>query len=183
MRRAGVALLFLPVLLSTGCSAFPFPAHEQFERWGTPSTLRPPITAPYASYRQSGHGHLISEVNVFGYTEGTRLHFSLTDETPLATLLDVAGGLPKFGGRGRVHLGMVRAHVSVPGGEGYAYSFKNVRRREALCLLADVAGKSIIVGPDVNDTIDVEISGAPPSVVLRLLADEGGVIILEDESL
>jgi len=120
-------------------------------------------------------------VTVYGYEQGVRLHFSLR-EAKLATLLDAAGGLPKFGGSSREHLGMVRAVCDIPGGEGYAFDFRNWRRRDALALLADLTGRAIIVGPDVNDTIDVEVSGAPPIAVLRLLADEGGVVILEDDS-
>jgi hypothetical protein len=148
-------------------------------RWAPSIISLPPIQAAM-SISKDTRDNMKDDVTVFGYDRGVQLHFSLHDAS-LASLLDVAGGLPKFGGPGRVHLGLVRAECALPGGEGYAFNFRNWHRRDALVLLADIAGRSIIVGPDVNDLIDVEVKGAPPIAILRLLADEGGVVILEDD--
>ena len=148
-------------------------------RWSHSILTEPPCSAGLRHETITSRDTLIGDVTVYGYTR-TRLHFSL-DETTLVQLLDAAGGLPRFGGRGRTHLGTVRASVRLPGGEGYRFSFKGWRRRDALALLAEIADKAIIVGPDVLDTIDVEVDGAPPVVLLRMLSDEGGVIILEDD--
>jgi hypothetical protein len=168
----------IAAIATTGCSAFDRP--PRVERW--PSVCYKPMNqASVATPHASAQGHLRDEVTVYGYAEDVQLHFSLRD-TCLAELLDAAGGLPRFGGRGRTHLGVVRAHVDLPGGEGYAFDFRNWRRRDALTLLADVSGRAIVVGPDVQDTIDVEVSGVPPIAVLRLLSDEGGVVILEDSN-
>jgi hypothetical protein len=74
----------------------------------------------------------------------------------------------------------VHAKVNLPGGEGYAFSFHNIARRRAMSILAELSGRSIIVGQDVLDTVDIDVEGAPPIAVLKLLADDGGCIILED---
>lgn len=170
-------LLFLVVGL-VGCSDFRYARREP--RWPPSVICRPPIQVALGFIPGAKDYLVDDEVTVYGYEQGVRLHFSLRDTT-LASLLDASGGLPKFGDH-REHLGVVRAVCDIPGGEGFAFNFRNWRRRDALALLADVTGRAIIIGPDVNDTIDVEVSGAPPIAVLRLLADEGGVVILEDGS-
>lgn len=167
------------LMASTGCSTTLF-SERQVERWPRSAMCTPMNEAALGTPRES-QGYLHEEVTVYGYAQDVQLHFSLRD-TRLADLLDAAGGLPAFGGRGRTHLGTVRAHADYPGGEGYAFSFVNWRRRDALTLLAEVSGRAIVVGPDVQDTIDVEVTGVPPIAVLRLLSDEGGVIILEDSN-
>jgi hypothetical protein len=174
-------LASLAVLSLAGCSDLRAPVRERFPRWAPSSICTPPIQVALGVVPGNRERLKNDEVTVYGYEQGVYLHFSLED-TPLSQLLDAAGGLPKFDDRGREHLGVVRAVCDLPGGEGYAFDFKNWRRRDALTLLADVTGKAIIVGPDVNDTIDVEVKGVPPAAVLRLLADEGGVIILEDDA-
>lgn len=172
----------LALALLAGCQLPPswLPEGRKLSRWGPPINLLAPIAFPEHTARES-RGHLIDEVSVYGYDRGVTLHFSLRDHH-LADLLDAAGGLPPRNRRGRAHLGTVRAKVAMPGGEGYAFSFHNMSRRRAMALLAELCGRSIIVGSDVLDTIDVEVEGAPPFAVLRLLADEGGCVILEDHA-
>lgn len=181
MRRLPV-LTLLAIFCAAGCSDLRYVYRQRKEpRWAPSVICTPPIQAALGRIPGQKDYLVDDNVTVYGYEQGVRLHFSLRDAT-LASLLDAAGGLPKFGGRSREHLGLVRAVCDMPGGEGYAFSFKQWRRRDALALLADITGRAIIVGPDVNDTIDVEVSGAPPIAVLRLLADEGGVVILEDDA-
>ena len=180
-------LALVLVLLVAGCADVRYSetttqevyCFKKLPRWEPSIISRPPIQAAL-SIKKETRDRMIEDVTVYGYEEHVQLHFSLRDAS-LAALIDVAGGLPKFAENGRQHLGTVRADCHIAGGEGYAYDFRNWRRRDALMLLADVCGRSLIVGPDVNDTIDVEVKGAPPLVMLRLLADEGGVIILEDD--
>ncbi len=170
------------LLLASGCSDLRYVERARREpRWAPSIACYPPMQVALGFIPGQKDYLRGEEVTVYGYEQGVQLHFSLRDAT-LASLLDAAGGLPKFATREREHLGVVRAVCDFPGGEGYSFSFKNWRRRDALALLADVSGRAIIVGPDVNDTIDVEVKGAPPIAVLRLLADEGGVVILEDDS-
>lgn len=178
MRTLALALV---ALLAAGCGDLRFARREREPRWAPSVICTPPIQAALGHIPGAKDYLVDDEVTVYGYEQGVHLHFSLRDAS-LASLLDAAGGLPKFGDKGREHLGVVRAEVDMPGGEGYAFSFKNWRRRDALGLLADLTGRAIIIGPDVNDTIDVEVKGAPPIAVLRLLADEGGVVILEDDA-
>jgi hypothetical protein len=180
MRSFVPSLALLVLAATSGCSEYRYMRREQEPRWAPSIICTPPIQAALGYV--PGHQDYIKdeEVTVYGYEDNVKLHFSLR-EASLSQLLVACGGLPKFGGSGREHLGVVRAACDFPGGEGYAFSFVNWRRRDALALLADVTGRAIIVGPDVNDTIDVEVSGAPPIAILRLLANEGGVIILEDD--
>ena len=174
------SFVVLALLACAGCTPF-HPKPRVVHGWEHSIMEWPVIQASMVTPHES-RGHLVSDdVTVYGYEKGVQLHFSLREAT-LAQLLDAAGGLPKFAAPGREHLGHVRAALDLPGGEGYAFNFVNWRRRDALSLLADVTGRSIIVGPDVRDTIDVEVSGVPPIAVLRLLADEGGVVILEDDA-
>jgi hypothetical protein len=180
MRPLVLSVVLLSLL--AGCSDLRYVSGRRREpRWAPSVICTPPIQVAIGRMEGQRDYLIGDEITVYGYEQGVRLHFSLR-EASLASLLDAAGGLPKFGGSRREHLGVVRAVCDIPGGEGYAFNFRNWRRRDALALLADVTGRAIIVGPDVNDTIDVEVSGAPPIAVLRLLSDEGGVVILEDDA-
>jgi hypothetical protein len=179
MRGAAVPSFALALIAATtGCSEYR--ATKREPRWAPSIICTPPIQA--ALGRVPGQQDYLKDdaVTVYGYEDNVKLHFSLR-EASLSQLLVACGGLPRLTSR-REHLGVVRAVCDLPGGEGYAFNFINWRRRDALALLADLTGRAIIIGPDVNDTIDVEVSGAPPMAILRLLANEGGVIVLEDEA-
>src|SRR5271170_4904999 len=123
MRLAIVCLAFC----LSGCADLM--NEPRFVRWAHTSQTEPMISAPLT--RAEARGLFSEAVTVYGYTGNVRLHFALKDAR-FSELLDVVGGLPPFGGRGRDHLGVVRARCDFPGGEGYAFNFKNWRRRDAL---------------------------------------------------
>src|SRR5262245_9576508 len=114
-------LVLLTVLTTMGCSEVRYAHRIREPRWAPSVICTPPIQAAMARIPGQKE-YLVEEVTVFGYEQGVQLHFSLR-EARLSSLLDAAGGLPKFGGSRREHLGVVRAVCDMPGGEGYAFNF------------------------------------------------------------
>src|SRR3954471_505884 len=106
MRR--LALSFV-LLSAVRCSDLRYMTRDRHRepRWAPSVICTPPIQAALGHVPGSKDYLVDDAVTVYGYEQGGRLHFTLREATP-SSAIDAAGGLPKFGGRQREHLGLVR---------------------------------------------------------------------------
>jgi hypothetical protein len=178
MRSLGI-LAALFVVASSGCASMGRP--ELAYRRGVVSlAYEPPNTAPLSYLHANGAGvrcdHMVGGVTVYGVTPQP-INFELR-ESSLAKIVDALGGLPKYSAmltKAPPHRLITECPTDV---SGVAFSLHDMRRREALVIVARFAGKRIVVAANVEGNVDLEVRDAEPDALLRMLAADGGLIIV-----
>jgi hypothetical protein len=176
--RALAILAALFVVASSGCASV---GPELAYRRGVVSlAYEPPNTAPLSHVHANGAGvrcdHMVGGVTVYGVTPQP-INFELR-ENSLAKIVDALGGLPKWSGmqpKAPPHRLITECPTDVA---GVAFSLHDMRRREALVIVARFAGKRIVVAANVEGSVDLEVRDAEPDALLRMLAADGGLIIV-----
>lgn len=173
-----LAVIALLVVASSGCASTAPVVDRQ--RPLVSLAYEPPNTAPLSSVHSNGSGvrrdHMIGAVTVYGIGP-LPINIELRDNS-LGRVVDAVGGLEKYSAwlkKKPQH----RLITSCPGeGAGVAFSLHDMRRREALVIVARFAGKRIVVAANVEGSVDLEIPDAAPEALLKMLASDGGLVII-----